>query len=82
MPYRPFVRHLRQVLICVGVPPAEALSFAGQSARAGAATCAGRAGLAPHDICRMAGVSTIGWHLGYMRPDAADRLKASRAVGL
>jgi hypothetical protein len=82
MPYRKFVQHLRKCLVAVGVPQQEALRFAGQSARAGAATCAARAGVAPHEICRLAGVKSIGWHLGYMRPDFEDRLRASWAVGM
>ena len=82
MPYQRYVWHLRQVLVCCGLSPERARTFAGQSARAGAATTAAHAGMSPHDICRMAGVSSIGWHLGYMRPDAEDRLCASRALGL
>ena len=82
LPYRKFVQHLRKCLVSVGVPQQEALRFAGQSARAGAATCAARAGVAAHEICRLAGVKSIGWHLGYMRPDFEDRLRASGAVGM
>ena len=82
MPYRNHIRHLRSCLVYIGVPPAEAAKFAGQSARAGAATCAARAGVPPHEICRLAGVKSIGWHLGYMRPDFDDRMRASWAVGL
>ena len=82
MPYRNHIRHLRSCLVYIGVPPGEAEKFAGQSARAGAATCAARAGVPPHEICRLAGVKSIGWHLGYMRPDFDDRMRASWAVGL
>ena len=82
MPYRNHIRHLRSCLVYIGVPRGEAEKFAGQSARAGAATCAARAGVPPHEICRLAGVKSIGWHLGYMRPDFDDRMRASWAVGL
>ncbi len=82
MPYSNHIRHLRSCLMHIGVPRDEAEKFAGQSARAGAATCAARAGVPPHEICRLAGVRSIGWHLGYMRPDFEDRMQASWAVGL
>ena len=82
MPYRSYVRHLRHAIVQVGVPAAESLSFAGQSARAGAATDAVYAGLSPSAICRMAGVSTISWCLGYVRPDQADRIAESQKLGL
>jgi hypothetical protein len=77
-----YIQHLRTCLTHIGVTPAEAMLFAGQSARTGAATSAARAQMAPHDICRLAGVTSISWHLGYMRPDSHDRLQASRALGL
>ena len=82
MPYSSYVLHLRRALVRVGVPVEEALKFAGQSARAGAATEAVQAGLPPHTLCRMAGVSTISWCLGYVRPDQEDRLRESRKIGL
>jgi hypothetical protein len=82
MSYSTYVRHLRHALVCVGVPRAAASSFAGQSARSGAATEAVYAGARPEDICRMAGVTSISWCLGYMRPDQVDRLEASRKIGL
>ena len=82
MPYASYVLHLRRALVRVGVPVEEALKFAGQSARAGAATEAVQAGLPPHTLCRMAGVSTISWCLGYVRPDQEDRLRESRKIGL
>ena len=82
MSYSTYVRHLRHALVCVGVPHAAACSFAGQSARSGAATEAVYASVRPEDICRMAGVTSISWCLGYMRPDQADRLEASRKIGL
>ena len=58
------------------------MTFAGQSARSGAATTCMREGVEPHQLCRMAGVKSINWGLGYMRPDFEDRLGASRAMGL
>ena len=64
------------------MPEAESISFAGQSARAGAATDAVYAGLTPSVICRMAGVLTISWCLGYVRPDQADRIAESQKLGL
>ena len=82
MPYGSFVRHLRRALEEVGVPGAEAAKFAGQSARSGAATEAVLAGLSPVSICRLAGVSTISWCLGYVRPDQSDRLRESQKLGL
>ena len=82
MPYASFVRHLRACLEHIGLRPDEARRFAGQSARAGAATEAVYAGLDPRDVCRLAGVSSINWSLGYMRPDSPHRLRASRALGL
>jgi hypothetical protein len=82
MAYEDYVQQLRCCLVDMGTPREEAMKFAGQSARAGAATEAARAGLAPHELCRLAGVRSINWHLGYMRPDFEDRLRASRAMGL
>lgn len=82
MRYSSYVRHLRCALTQVGVPGCEARLFAGQSARAGAATEASYNGVHPADLCRMAGVKSINWFLGYARPDQEDRLRASRALGL
>jgi hypothetical protein len=82
MGYRSYVQNLRQALAQVGVPAEEARGFAGQSARAGAATEALYAGVHPTELCRLAGVKSINWFLGYARPDQRDRLRASRAVGL
>jgi hypothetical protein len=82
MAYDSYVRHLRHALGQVGVPKDEARLFAGQSARSGAATECVQAGLGPGGLCRMAGVKSINWLLGYMRPDQHDRLEASRKIGL
>jgi hypothetical protein len=49
--------------------------------RAGATTAA-REGIPPHEICRMAGVRSINWLLGYNRPDASDRQRVSQDLGL
>ena len=54
MPYDLYVRHLRQALRHIGISSEHAERFAGQSARAGAATTAARAGLQPHELCRLA----------------------------
>ena len=82
MPYGKYVQHLRQSLVQIGVSSADSMTFAGQSARSGAATTCMREGVEPHQLCRMAGVKSINWGLGYMRPDFEDRLGASRAMGL
>jgi len=82
MPYDNYVRHLRQILVHIGVPEERSRRFAGQSARAGAATTAARAGMQPYELCRLAGVTSISWCLAYMRPDFNDRMRASRAIGL
>jgi len=82
MPYALYVRHLRQALRHIGISAAHAERFAGQSARAGAATTAARAGLQPSELCRLAGVTSISWCLAYMRPDFNDRMRASWAIGL
>jgi hypothetical protein len=82
MAYDSYVRNLRHALTQVGVPVEEARLFAGQSARSGAATESVQAGISPGDLCRMAGVTSINWLLGYMRPDQHDRLEASRKIGL
>jgi hypothetical protein len=82
MPYDTYVMHLRRALVHIGVPEEQSRRFAGQSARAGAATTAARAGMQPYELCRLAGVTSINWALAYMRPDFNDRMQASRAVGL
>jgi len=82
MPYALYVRHLRQSLRHIGISAEHAERFAGQSARAGAATTAARAGLQPSELCRLAGVTSISWCLAYMRPDFHDRMSASWAIGL
>ena len=82
MAYDSYVRNLRHALTQVGVPEEEARLFAGQSARSGAATESVQAGISPEQLCRMAGVTSINWLLGYMRPDQHDRLEASRKIGL
>ena len=82
MAYDSYVRHLRHALVQVGVSAEEARLFAGQSARSGAATESVQAGVGPEQLCRMAGVRSINWLLGYMRPDQQDRLVASRSIGL
>ena len=82
MAYKQYVQHLRACLRCIGVSAADAKKLAGQSARAGAATTAAREGVAPHEICRLAGVSSINWLVGYNRPDAADRQRASQNLGI
>ena len=82
MPYDLYVRHLRQALRHIGIADEHAQRFAGQSARAGAATTAARAGIQPSELCRLAGVSSISWCLAYMRPDFHDRMRASWAIGL
>ena len=82
MPYETYVRHLREILVFIGVPEEHSRRFAGQSARAGAATTAARAGMQPYELCRLAGVTSISWGLAYMRPDFNDRMQASRAIGL
>ena len=82
MPYDSYVRHLRQILVHIGIPKELSRRFAGQSARAGAATTAARAGMQPFELCRLAGVKSISWGLAYMRPDFNDRMQASRAIGL
>ena len=56
--------------------------MAGQSPRAGAATEAARNRLRPHEICRLAGVKSIDWLIGYNRHRIEDRLRASWALGL
>jgi hypothetical protein len=82
MPYDSYVLHLRRALVHIGVPEEQSRRFAGQSARAGAATTAARAGMQPYELCRLAGVTSINWALAYMRPDFNDRMQASRAIGL
>ena len=82
MAYKRYVQHLRACLRCCGISAADAKKFAGQSARAGAATTAAREGVAPHEICRLAGVSSINWLIGYNRPDAHDRQRASQNLGI
>ena len=75
------IRRPRGCVMDTGVPREEAIQFAGQSARPGAMEAA-RAGIAPHELCRMAGVRSTNWHLGYMRPNFEDRMRASWAMGL
>jgi hypothetical protein len=83
MEYNRFVIHLRHALVlCAGMPPAEADLYAGQSARAGGASEAARAGLPPHVISHLAGVRDINWLLGYNRATVEDKLRASWAVGI
>ena len=82
MPYDSYVLHLRRALVHIGVPEEQSRRFAGQSARAGAATTAARAGMQPYELCRLAGVTSINWALAYIRPDFNDRMQASRAIGL
>jgi len=82
MSYRSYVRHLRRALVKIGVPPGESETFSGQLARSGAATTAARAGVPPHELCRLAGVSSINWCLAYMRPDFGDRMRDSWAIDL
>lgn len=82
MPYDSYVMHLRRALVHIGVSEEHSRRFAGQSARAGAATTAARAGMQPYELCRLAGVTSINWALAYMRPDFDDRMQASRAIGL
>ena len=82
MGYEGYVRHLRACLQHGGMSREEAQKFAGQSARAGAATAAARAGVSPHEICRLAGVRSINWLLAYMRPDFDDRQRVSQDLGL
>ena len=70
MSYKKYVRHLRHALTKLGVDPAIARTFAGQSPRAGAATAAARAGARPEMIANAAGVKSIDWLLTYNQASA------------
>ena len=82
MGYQDFVSHLRAALIFIGYPERTAAEYAAHSMRAGAATEGLRNGLAPADACRLAGVKDLNWILYYNRHHLADRLRASRSLGL
>ena len=60
----------------------EAALFAGQSARAGAASEAAAGGLHQEDIQHLAGVTTAEWLSWYNRRYLGERLRVSRALGL
>ena len=81
MSCKKYVLHLRHALTKLGVDPAIARTFAGQSPRAGAATTAARAGARPEMTANAAGVKSIDWLLTYNRADIGDRLQASWALG-
>ena len=82
MEYKPFIHHLRQTLIAIGMPETRAQKYAGQSMRSGGATSAAVHGLSPAEICQLAGVSDINWLVYYNRHHLASRIRASRAIGL
>ena len=83
MEYDDYVRFLRKGLIsATGMAESEALLYAGQSARSGAASEAARSGMEPHRICHLAGVRDINWLLTYMRANTEDKMRASWALGL
>jgi len=82
MSYAAYVRILRHSLTQLGVDPAHAMTFAGQSPRAGGATEAARARVRPEGIALLAGVKDINSILTYNRADIGDRLEASRTLGL
>ncbi len=77
-----YVRFMRKGLIsATSMAESEALLFAGQSARSGAASEAARSGMEPHRICHLAGVRDINWLLTYMRASTEDKMRASWAWG-
>ena len=82
MSYDKYIRHLFHALTELGVDPAIARTFAGQSPRAGAATSAARAVARPEMSANAAGVKSIDWLLTYNRADIGDRLQVSWALGL
>ncbi len=60
MEYGDYVRFLRKGFIsATGMAESEALLYAGQSARSGAASEAASSGMEPHRICHLAGVRDI-----------------------
>ena len=77
-----FRGQLRQTLMDIGVPAKRAARCAGHSARSGGATAAAESGLAPQDICQLAGVKDVNWLSTYNRNRLASRLRVSRALGL
>ena len=73
MGYDKYGHHLRHALTELGVDPAIAHTFAGQSPRAGAATATAWAGARPEMISNAAGVTSIDWLPTYNRADIGDR---------
>ena len=82
MAYGDYVAFLRSALIAIGLSETEAALFAGQSARAGAASEAAAGGLHQEDIQPLAGVTTAEWLSWYNRRYLGERLRVSRALGL
>ena len=82
MAYGDYVAFLRSALIAIGLSETEAALFAGQSARAGAASEAAAGGLHQEDILPLAGVTAAEWLSWYNRRYLGERLRVSRALGL
>ena len=82
MAYGDYVAFLRSALVAIGLSETEAALFAGQGARAGAASEAAAGGLHQEDIQHLAGVTTAEWLSWYNRRYLGERLRVSRALGL